>query len=269
MQTTLLNGIDIKVEPFNLISSGETHKLDLLYYNNVNRYGEILSSLVYNSGIRVIDNIDLIVYNPNSWFLNTALERDYDLDGTSNRWKNADLLTEGITNLKDNSANATYAYTYFNVDTDYAVAYSNGEHAYDGWYSLVSVVLRSHPDAATVLKGTLRNNAGVAQYALQENPTEAAHWANLDTIDTSVAIYNFIRENRGEIYETYDFMVTVKTQSLHKKLLGSELSNTWFKKIDILSPKLRTLDTAVEFKKYDKAQHIINSINNSLLSLLI
>ncbi len=269
MQNTFLNGVDIKVEPFDLTESGELHKLDLLYYNNVNRYGEILSSLAYNSGIRLINDTDLIVYTPNKWFLNSALEHNYTLTGVSNRWKNADLRIDGVSNFKDNSANATYEYARFNINSDYAIAYSNGEHAYDGWYTLVSVALQNHSDNASVLKGTLRDYNNTAQYALQNNPTLLSHWADLSAIDTSIDIYNFIREDRGDTYSSYDFMATVKTDTLYKKLLNTELTDIWFKKINVLSPKLRTLETAIEFKKYDVAQHIINAINNSLLSLLI
>ncbi len=264
-----MNGIDIKVTPFDLTDTGITHKLDLLYYNNVNRYGEILSSLVFNSGIKDADNVDLIVYAPNKWFLNTEFEQSYTLTGTSNRWKNADLRTDGVSNLKDNSADAVYKYSKFNVNEDYAAAYINGEHAYDGWYTLVSVALYTHADNASVLQGTLRYYNGTAQYAIQDNPSSLTDWADLNVIDTTIDIYNFIREDRNTTYKTYDFLVAVNIYTLYKQLLNNELTNTWFKKINILNPKLKTLETAIEFKKYDIAQHIINVVNYSLLSLLI
>ena len=270
MQNTYLNGVDIKVEPFDLSYTGGTHKLDLLYYNNINRFGEVLSSLVYNSGVREVDDTTRIIYNPNKLFLNTTFEQSYELTGMSNVWKNADLLTGYTTNLRDNSADATYIYEKFNITTGYAVSYSNGEHSYDGWYTLYSIILQAYPDnSPSVLQGTLRYNGSIVQYALQDAPTLPTHWEDLNIIDTTIDIYNFIREDRGDTYKSYDFVSTVKINSLNKRLLDNKLDSGWYKRLNILSPKLRTLETAIEFKNYDKAQYMINAVNSSLLSLLI
>lgn len=265
MQDTHLNGVDIKVTPFDLTYTGATNKLDLLYYNNINRFGEVLTSLVYNSGIRLVNDTKLIVYNPNKLFLNDAFEISYTLTGTSNRWKNMDLATGNVTNLKDNSADATYTYSKFNKLTDYAVKYGNGEHSYDGWYTFYSVALQTHADTGSGLPiGTLRDKTNVAQYS---SATDT--WVNLNVVDTTLPIYNITDTSRSEIYKTHNFVSTVKTESLYKKLLSNKLDNSWFKILNILSPKLRTLETAIEFKEYGKAQHMINAINNSLLLLLI
>lgn len=269
MQKTYLNGVDIRVEPFDLSYTGYDYKLDLLYYNNVNRFGEILTSLVYNSGVRDADDTNVIIYNPNKLYLNTTLEQGYSFTGTSAIWRNASLLSSGTKLLKDNSYSATYTYSHFDVTSDFAVEYENGEHSYDGWYTFVSVALKDHADSSSVLQGTLRNNSGTAQYALQDNPTLLAHWSDLDTIDTTIDIYNFIREDRDDDYETYEFFVDIKTQSLHKKLLDEKLDSVWFKRVNALSPKLRTMETSIEFERYDVAQHMVNAINKSLLLLLI
>ncbi len=278
MQNIYLNGVDIRVSTFDLTLTDFSieYKLDLLYYNNINRYGEILSSLVYNSNVRLALDTDTILYNPNKLFLNNSFERSYILEGSSNRWKNADLLTDGLSNLNDNSASAVYPYKKFDVNLDYAPAYQNGIYTYDGWYTLYSVALIEYPDEfiptveqPILYQGTMRYYDGRAQYAIQDNPTELAHWRDLNDIDTTIDIYNFIREDRYDPYSSLDFMVTTKIHSLYKKLLDNKLDNNWFKKLNILSPKLRTLHTAVEFKNFDKAQHIINSVDNSLLTLLI
>jgi hypothetical protein len=263
VQNVYLNGVDIKVEPFDLNYTGKTHKLDLLYYNNVNRYGEILTSLVYNSGIRTISDTTLIVYNPNKLFLNTDFEKSYSLIGTSNIWKNVSLLTDGLTNLRDNSANSIHTYPTFNISTDYAVEYCNGEYAYDGWYTLYSVALDTISNGKPI--GTLAHNSGDPMYC-----SDIDTWTDLNSIDTTIDIYNFIRGGlRTEERLSYDFVSTVKINSLNKRLLDNKIEKDWFKQLNILSPKLRTLETAIELGNYDKAQHIINAVNNSLLSLLI
>jgi hypothetical protein len=269
MQNTYLNGVEIRVEPYDLEYTGYDYKLDLLFYNNVNRYGEILTSLVYNSGVRDSNDISYIIYNPNKLFLNTSFEQGYTLTGTSNRWKNADLLTTGTSMLRDNSSSATYTYSHYDVATDNAVTYQNGDHSYDGWYTMVSIVLKDHADSAAVLQGTLRNNTGTAQYAIQDNPTLLAHWSDLDDIDTTIDIYNFLREDRSDTYLSFDFVVTTKIHSLHKKLLDEKLEDMWFKRVNMLSPKMKTLEAAIDLENYDKAQHMINAVQGSLLSLLI
>lgn len=264
MQNTYLNGVDIKVEPFDMTDTGDSYKLDLLFYNDINRHGEVLSSLVYNSGSRDIADTTLIVYNPNKLFLNTLFETGYVLTGESTRWKNADLLLTTLTNFRDNSAGADHSdYPQFDITTDYAPFYKNGEHAYDGWYTLYSVSLQALTDTG-LPTGTLRHLGGVAQYL---NSTPA--WVNLDQIDTAIDIYNFMYAVRGDVYLSYDFVSTVKVNSLNKRLLDNKLDNGWFKRLNILNPKIRTLESAIEFNNYGNAQHMINAISNSLLSLLI
>lgn len=265
MQNTYLNGVDIKIEPFDLTTTSETHKLDLLFYNNINRYGEILSSLVYISGIRLVSDKTLLVYNPNKLLRNTEFERSCSYTGTGNRWKNADLLTTGITNLKDNSVDATYEYDRFDVSTDDAVMYVNGDHSYDGWYTMYSLALRILPDIGSgVPIGTLRNNGGVIQY---QSATDT--WTNLTAIIKTIPIFNFMRVSGGDEYSYYDFVVTVKTNSMYKHLLDNKLGGDWFKRVNILNPKLRSLEMAIELQNYDKAQHIINAITTSLISITV
>jgi len=60
------------------------HKLELLYYNNINRNGEVLSSLVYNSGLRVMSDDTDIVYSPLTLYKNTDIEKQYSIAGDSN-----------------------------------------------------------------------------------------------------------------------------------------------------------------------------------------
>ena len=273
MQNKYLNGISIEVVPFDLQCYGETYKLDLLYYNNVNRYGEVLTSLVYNSGVRDAIDVTKIQYEPNKLFKNTEFEQSYSFltTETSNRWKNADLLTTGTTILDDNSYSAVYNFDHYNISSNYAALYENGKYAYDGWYSLVSVGLPTHANNAAVVAGTMRYNVAETrpEYAKVDNPVSASDWENLSVIDPEIPIYNFIRSDEGNTYDVFEFVVTVKTNTLYKKLLDNKLKGDWFVNLNVLGPKLRTMTAAIEHNSYDTAQHIINSINNSLLALLI
>lgn len=272
MQGVYTDGISIEATPFDLQCKGETYKLDLLYYNNVNRYGEILTSLVYNSGVRDAADLSKIHYEPNKLFMNNSFERTYSFTNsseTSNRWKNADLLTSGISILKDNSYTASHNFSRYNISTDYAAAYEGGQYSYDGWYTIVSVGLPEHTFPTTLPAGTLRIHAGNAEYAKSSEQSGNTDWELLNIINPIIPMYNFIRSDSGNAYDTFDFVVTVKTNTLYKKLLDNKLDSDWFIKMNTLDPKMRTLQTAVERDVYNLAQHMINSINNSLLALLI
>jgi hypothetical protein len=130
---------------------------------------------------------------------------------------------------------------------------------------MVSVVLKLYADTSPgVLIGTLRNKNGVAQYY-----SAVDTWTSLNNIITSVAIYNLIREDRGDTYLTQDFFPTVMTNSLYNKLLDEKLKSSWFKRVNSIAPKIRTINTNVELGSYDKAQHMVNSLQTSLLSLLV
>lgn len=273
MQSVYTDGTRIEVIPYDLACKGSAYKLDLLYYNNVNKYGEILTSLVYNSGLRAGANVNRIQYDPTKLFKNTAIEKTYSFTTTtetSTRWKNADLLTTGTILIKDQTYKATDIYPRFDITTGNASDYKNGSYMYDGWYTFVSVAVGVITDAASVIEGTLRTDGATVEYALIDNPTSSAHWSLLNLINPTVPIYNLIRLPNGtnKIY-TQEFMVTTKTQTMYKHLLDRDLDRIWFSQLNLLSPKMRTLDAAIEHDKFDVAQHIINSINNSLLAILI
>jgi hypothetical protein len=264
MQRTYLNGIDIRVETFDVtqVDSNATKKIDVLFYNTISRYGEILSSMVYNSGTKDADDTSVIIYNPNRLLRNNEFELGYTLGGTaSNLWKNNDLVLTGKTNLRDNSLGAVYTYPHLTT-SGYSVAYVNGEHSYDGWYTLASVVLPTV--TPPLVSGAFRVTGEVAEYY------NGSTWLALNNIPSqTVRIYNFLGDSSREVYMSYDFVSTVKIDSLYRRLLDEKFDKAWFKKINILAPKMSTLKHAIEFKQYDVAQHIINAVDNSLLSLLI
>ena len=95
-------------------------------------------------------------------------------------------------------------------------------------------------------------------------------WADLATdIDYDVKIYDILNNIYNGTILSYDFAVTVKTNSLYKTLLNKTLNQEWYKRLHVITPKLRTLEYAIECNDFSKAQYIINSINGSLMLLLI
>jgi hypothetical protein len=259
-----LNGIDIRVETFDItsIAGSDVYKMDILLYNNINIYGEVISSMVYNSGAKLVDDTSLIVYNPNKLLLNSSFENTYNISGTeSNVWKNNTIITGNKSNLKDNSRGASYSYSHYTT-ADYSVPFANGEYMYDGWYTLCSVLLPTTLEGAPVT-GSFRFNT-VPQYY------NGATWVALTSIpNQAIAIYDFLRAARNESYIRKDFVVTTKIETLYNQLLNESIEGCWFKKLNYMKPKLSTIKSAIEFERFDVAQHMIKSVNVSLLSILI
>jgi len=273
MQNIYSDGFTIGAEPFDLSYTSLQYKLDLLYYSNINRLGEVLTSLVYNSGIRDIADTSNIVYDPNKLYRNTSFEKTYEISDPTNTWRNADIATTDLILVKDKSYNASNSYESYDVATDFAVIKENGSHMYDGWYTIFSYALTQLADDAAVPAGTMRVNLDadpLVEYATIDNPVSSANWSPLNVIsNTTIPIYNIINTAISDESKKEDFFIYTKTLSLYKHLLDSKLDNDWFDKIDALAPKMKTLEFAVETQNLPVAQTIINTLSSSLLTLLV
>jgi len=268
MQKTYLDGNIIEITPFDLKCTGAVYKLDLLYYNTINRYGEILKSLVYNSGPRSADDVSNIEYNPSKLFLNSDFELEYNLKETSNKWKNNTLQLSDIKLLKDNSYSAIHKYDRYDIKTSFAPEYINGAYAYDGWYSLVSIALPKYDANEIVTSLDIRYNE-TSNRAVYMSP-DLVTWLDLATdILYEEPIYDLSLHSASNYNKSYDFLVIIKTLALYKTLLNKTLDSEWFTRLNALAPKLRTLEAAAEQHRYDLAQHMINSVNWSIMLLLI
>jgi len=210
--------------------------------------------------------IILIGYDPSKLYRNTPFELEYSLQETSAKWKNKDLTYSDIHLLKDNSYNAKHHYKHYSVDLDFSPEYKSGAYSHDGWYTLSTVILPVYDINETVIDGALRYNV-TTERVIYKTP-EAGVWNDLATnIIYNFQVYNIYDElNRPELY---NFIVDTKTVTLYNKLLSKVLDNEWFTRVSVIAPKIKTLESAMERGQFDMAQHIINSVNGSLLLLLI
>lgn len=266
------DGKGITVYTPDLSSIGNPMKLDILYYNNINRYGEVLSSIVYISDVRSASSTSEIYYIPTNLLNNSQLEQSQTVvSGASTRWLNADILQNRMVVLNDTSRGATHTYAKFDVNSSYAPQVSSGKYMYDGWYSMVSVAPESLPNISPDTKaGTLRHKSGDIQYANIANPTLASHWTSISNIVDTVPIANLIRN--GDPVNPYikvDFLIIMMSNTLYNGLTTKAMNSEWFTGIEAIRPKMRTIYSSVYNEDFATAQFLINSINLTLLSIII
>jgi len=234
-------------------------KLDLLYYNNVNDYGEALKTLVYNSGLKDVEDTSHIIYDPNSIYNNTPIESIYTISGSSNRWSNASILSVIPSMVKNEDS---YIEPRYNIATDFSVPSENYNNMYDGWYTQTTIVLQDYH--TKTIPGTISYYNSSLLYLDINND-----WRPLYDIISETPIYSLPGYIGMEFTTEYDFFVTTKTLGLYKKLLDNKLDGEWATRISAIAPKLRSILSNVEIADYATAQYLLNSMSISLLSNLI
>ena len=184
------DGVSIEVETFVTSCSPGFKKLDLLFYNNVNRAGQVLTSLVYNSGVRDAQDTSRLHYEPNKLYKNTDIEMSYIIVGDEKLWANSDLITLTEDLIKDNSYDADRTAVPFSLRNDFAVTKVVGDNVYDGWYTVVSVGLTEWADGDVVPEGVLRYNPTESR---AEYYGENGDWISINRINaenTLIEVFN-------------------------------------------------------------------------------
>jgi len=243
-----------------VLEGGEAPQLNLLYYNNINRYGEVLTTLVAMFDIEEAQKSNYVLYDATKFGMNSTIERAQSYVGTSYRWRNADLVNVGMSMLEDQSKNAQHLYEHYDIATDLAQdPYTSHNFMLDGWYSLVST---TPPETPVVLEdGVLRTYNNTIEY-MYDNA-----WHSLDgEIYTEAPIGNIIRKEDAIFVET-PFLVTFDTITLYDRLLTKALDGEWFTSITTIRYKYRSIQNAAEDKNLDKAQILIGSMDLTLLAI--
>lgn len=260
----IVKGDIIEIHTPDMTPSGYDKKLDLLFYNSINRYGEVLKSLVYASDLKEEGDISEIAYTPKTLLNNTDFEKSLEVsDESVNMWLNEGITQTSYTLLNNTSYRKVNPYNTFSITSDYAPMVSQDNYMFDGWYTFASIVLGFIADSSAVVAGTLRYNGVVVEYAIIDNPTQASDWEEITSIDSSINMFNLISP-----HVTRDFVVVSKTNSLYNNLSSKDLAAEWFSGIQAIKPKVRSIHANAKAQTFETCQHLINSINISLLSLI-
>lgn len=250
-----------------LSSTTQLSKLDILLYNNINRFGEVLTSVVYISDRKELGDVDPIVYNPNKWLSNSDYEQGMTIAGGSARWKNVPLLIEDFKSIHNMSRGKTSKYISYDINTDDASLVGSNLHAFDGWFSLLSIAVGENTATTGVPSGTLRDSGGSIQYAI--TAVTDTIWTSINNITSDIGMIDFIRnEAASEIYYREDFFVLLKTNTLYNQLLSKEIANEWFTQVGAVRPKLRSMYAHAKNKVFTECQYLVNSINLTLVALI-
>jgi hypothetical protein len=245
-------------------------KVHVLLYNAVNRYGEVLSSIVAMTTAATLTSTEEFEYVPATLLNTSVLEKSLVKDDISvNTWLNKAITQSDITLLNWDSYKTTNTFKRFSTSTDFAPEVSLDRYMYDGWYTMVTVVAAYINDFAAVKAGTLRSKSisgtNTLQYALIDNPTTITDWSNMTSVTTAVPIAEQLTTSSNK-YQQFDFFVLLKTNSLYNSLLTKKLSSEWFPGVSAIRPKLRSIYEYAKYKDFALCQHMINSFNLTLLS---
>ena len=256
---------------------GNPKKLDILYYTNINRYGETLSTIVMISDVKDSDDTSPIIFNPNDTLNNSDLEKSIELlmsGSTSvNHWLNSEIGSIDADLLKFNSFISTHEFSRFSRDTDLASSVYNDNFMYDGWYTLVSVAPDPLQDDFVPTTNTiLRYNASnelIEYYVGGIDPLPSVTWEPLSgRIIDSVDIGKLINYTGDENpYVATEFFIIKKSNDLYIETLAKKMDTEMFTRIRVLKPKMDLLYKAAYNKSFDLMQLIINSMEYELITV--
>ncbi len=242
-------------------------KLDLLLYSSINRYGEVLTSLVYISGPKSSDDTSEIIFNPYDTLHNSAFEKTMLIEdvGGENLWLNADIEKVNIDLLKHNSIISTHPYERFAINTDFASKVYNDNLRLDGWYSLLSITPEENPtdDPIGMLWTYISQSLETIQYYVGGGLS-----INLeDRIQNSARLLDsIIHSDAAGPYVRVPFFVIKDTNTLYQDSLSKKLDREWYSRINAIKPKVTALYAAGAKEEYDVMQYIIQSMDLTLIT---
>lgn len=238
--------------------------VDIILYNSVNRYGEKLTSMVFISGPRDADDTSYVKYNPQSLLKNNDFERGIVISDDENyRWLNKDILNTDNTLLKNTSFKISNPYARFDTTINYAPEVLPNKYMYDGWYTFMTLQPQKWSTSETSLPvGTLRLSATNALEYKYAN----GDWRSMNNIESEVPITNYLFYGNNP-FITMDALILLKINTLYHDTILKKLSSDWFSGVTQIKPKITMLYNAWVDRSFFKAQHILNSVNISLLAL--
>lgn len=259
-------------------------KVDILFYNKVNSYGKVLSSIVYLGEPRVSWSKKSISFKPKNLYYNSVVESAMDLQASRDfsyfnfiRYPGKSVpcfigvITEELTTDKG-PANVEYGNT----------------PVMDGWYTLVSAGVLVNPAnmQVEVQRGTfVQRNPTLSEHA--HNPIEIANtthiypsqdndhdWHPYADYDNKYNIAFYVdpkfRDMEPDWFPPFvrqDFFImprydNVYTKSVKEYVDKQELNNTY----TTLKSKYRLIDNYAKSKNFRRAQWYLQSTNLTIIT---
>jgi hypothetical protein len=264
MEELYTDGQIIRIVPSPMTASNATMKVNILAYNKVNQDGMVLRSIVYVSDPQPLRSDIAVVYDPTKLLTNITTPSDFGTDFT---WTFVSQFPSEYNFNKLKKGGGLDG--QYDLSTSYAPTMGNDEVIYDGWYTFES---RAVPDISG-LQSMLKNEwaydvtLGVV-YAKVDNPQTDQDFSSIYNIhDASEEI--FAIDTYNGYYTSEDFFVLNHTLTMYSDLLKRKMNDEWFTQFMSIKPKVRSIQTAVEFEHLPFAQYVLQSLDYSLITQLI
>jgi len=267
MRDIYSDGRIIRAQTFDISNEGTDVKIDLLIYNKINQDGSVLSSVVHVSDPRPANIEDPIQYDYTKIFQNVTLnEGNFGDDYT---WTE---VTQFNTLVSFKKLMATYNSMPIGFDATitYAPTLGNDELIYDGWYTIQTRAVPTVTDVSGLKKfewGYMQST-GTVIYALMDNPPDLGETSMIHSINAqSDEVFNS-RHFKGSILSE-DFFILTHSLTMYADLLNKDLTKEWYSQFMSIKPKIRSIQAAIEQKKFSEAQYILQSLDYALIIQLI
>lgn len=238
------------------------NRIDILYYNHVNKLGELLSSIVYMSDVAPSQHGQVLVYKPTTIYNNSTYEKLRSISGDGYRWSNADIIVPREKPLALDNVLIDLPYKHADVVNDFGPLRTNNAVMFDGWYTIVSVFPGEYSDYSAVLAGDLRSEGHTIKYAVTAGGTQ---WKDITDIDASVPIANLVRTvNPFANYANFDFIVVDRMSKMYAQAIRGEARGVHAVDTITLAAKLRSIKSLHKHGNMQDAQYLINSINTNV-----
>jgi hypothetical protein len=254
------NGTTIIADTFDMqgFSGTGSMKVDVLIYNTINGYGWVLSSVVFVSDPKELDDVSPIVFRDDELLTNINIPGKLEDSYTfiqSGTWA-TNKKYKKMARLDDVSGE-------FDISSNYAPI-ANDSMAFDGWYTVQS---RGPKNIADPLTQLVKNEGGILHeevvYALDDNGNTSSIY---EIVDQTQPVYNIANVARNL---SYDLFAHNKTLALYSGLLTKVINRELYSNFLSIKSKLRTIDNSLEQDDYATAQYMIQSMDLGLISELI
>ena len=264
MRNVFSDGQLIIVDTFDLDEAyGTEYKVDLLCYNKINQDGAVLTSVVHVTDVKYGNDTAPIIYNPKFLLSNIKIPDEFD---SNYKWTEVTQFQSQYNFKKIDQASSMYNEMY-DAEKIYALTMGNDETIYDGWYTVISRGVDEISDFSILSQYQWGYSNGTVYYALVDNPT---------TPDEISPIYDIKDQSHGVFNTLYadetmqeDFFILSHSLTMYTNLLNKTLEKEWYTQFTSIRPKIRTLETLLEQKKYEKAQYILQAMDYALITQLI
>jgi hypothetical protein len=235
-------------------------KVDMLLYNQINEDGYVLSSVVYVSNKRALDDTSPIVYDPSNLLPVISIPGKLTDDFTF--INNKQYLSEYSFRKSRAAGNEIKSYDF---KTDY-VPYGNGDILVAGWYTMQSIAVPKISTYHNLMKGEWgqRDSTKPVVYATIDMPSEAQVRPIYDIENQAANVYGSEAVDH-HFKKEYEFFSLGNMPVIYSKMPQKD----HYPEFMSLRAKYRSVEHHINQGNYGIAQYITQSMDYALISQIV